>query len=428
MSILGDDDSLLGSTPSGSENNYVASLGRISGKALEANLLRNGIDLAFNGDLLYFKVSPVIAGSEADGEDGDPNYDSTLPAALAGTGIGINRDVPIYDLDVNSNIFTRELTVTNQLSIDNIVVNVPNTFTTTVGGIDIFIAGADIFHDRLNTANLDINDNYISSFNNSNITLDPNGTGRVEFLANTNITGDLVVGTALAPRNITISGNLSKQGSIFLGDDQVDEEGLLSENDTIIFNTDFTQSIIPGKDLTYNLGIDKSDSTPRRWSQLHSPDWTNITTGAWPGSGLRTPVLTVSDQLRLDGIMNKISAVQSNEDVELLPDTGIVYIERTKWQDSDITNLNNTALTIASTGTGYTRFEGTNGMVIPAGPTSDRRANPELGETRWNTTVPLDQYLESYDGSVWVLSTGGGEIVTQRLMEDLGFIYSAILG
>jgi hypothetical protein len=428
MSILGDDDSLLGSTPSGSENNYVASLGRISGKALEANLLRYGVDLAVNGDLLYFKVSPVIAGSEADGEDGDPNYDSTLPAALAGTGIGINRDVPIYDLDVNSNIFTRELTVTNQLSIDNIVVNAPNTFTTTVGGIDIFIAGADIFHDRLATANLDINDNYIASFNNSNITLDPNGTGRVEFLANTNITGDLVVGTALAPRNITISGNLSKQGSIFLGDDRVDDEGLLPENDTITFNTDFTQSIIPGKDLTYNLGIDKSDSTPRRWSQIHSPDWTNISTGAWPGSGLRTPVLTVSDQLRLDGIVNKISAVQSNEDVSLFPDTGIVYIERTKWQDSDITNLNNTALTIASTGIGYTRFEGTNGMVIPAGPTSDRRANPELGETRWNTTVPLDQYLESYDGSVWVLSTGGGEIVTQRLMEDLGFIYSAILG
>lgn len=417
MSILGDDDSLLGSTPSGSENNYAASLGRISGKLLSDNLLRNGTDLAFDTDLLYLKVSPVkgsLIVPPNQNEDGDPNY-----PGVAGTGIGINRDVPIYDLDVNSNIFTRELTVANQLAISNIVVNIPNTFTTTVGGIDIFIAGTDIYHDRLNTAGLDINDNYIASFNNLNITLDPSGSGTVEFLANTNIVGDLVVGTTPAPRNITISGDLSKQGNLILGDRIVD---------TITVNTDFAQSIIPGDDLRWSLGENTGDSSPRRWSQIHSTDWTNITTGAWPGSGLRPQVVVVSDQMRLDGVVNKISGVQSNEDIELLPDTGIVYIERTKWQDSDITNLNNTALTIASTGVGYTRFTGTNGMIVPAGPTADRRANPEVGETRWNTTVPLDQYLECYDGSVWVLSTGGGEIVTQRLMEDLGFIYSAILG
>jgi hypothetical protein len=416
MSILGDDDSLLGSTPSGSENNYVASLGRISGKALDANLLRNGIDLAVNGDLLYLKVSPVIKGSEADGEDGDPNYDSTLPAALAGTGIGINRDVPVYDLDVNSEIFTRELTVTNQLAIDNIVINAPNTFTTTVGGIDIFIAGADIFHDRLNTANLDINDNYIASFNNSNITLDPNGSGTVEFLANTNITGDLVVGTALAPKNINISGDLSKQGSLILGDRIID---------TITINTDFSQSIIPGDDLVWSLGENTGDSSPRRWSQVYASDWTTISTGAWPGSGLRTPVLTVSDQLRLDGIVNKISAVQSNEDVSLLPDTGIVYIERTKWQDSDITNLNNTALTFASTGIGYTRFVGDNAIVVPSGDNSQRRPNPDVGETRWNTE---EGYLECFDGTVWAISTGGGDEVTQTIMEDFGHAYTLMLG
>lgn len=416
MSILGDDDSLLGSTPSGSENNYVASLGRISGKALDANLLRNGIDLAVNGDLLYLKVSPVIKGSVEDGEDGDPNYDSTLPAALAGTGIGINRDVPIYDLDVNSNIFTRELTVTNQLSVDNIVVNAPNTFATSVGGIDIFIAGGEIFHDRLNTANLDINDNYINSFNNSNITLDPNGSGRVEFLANTNITGNLVVGTPLAPRNITISGNLSKQGNLVLGDRIID---------TITINTDFSQSIIPGDDIKWSLGENTGDSSPRRWTQIYATDWTPISTGAWPGSGLRTPVLTVSGQMRLDGLINKISTIQSNEDISLIPDTGIVYIERTKWQDSDITNLNNTALTFSSTGIGYITFVGTNAIVVPSGDNSERRPSPELGETRWNTE---EGYLECFDGTVWSISTGGGEEVTQSIMEDFGHAYTLMLG
>ena len=368
----------------------MSQLGRIGGQVLTDNLLRAGIDLAFETDLLYLDV--------------------------ANQRIGINRSVPVYDLDVDLEIVTNDLTVTTQLSIDNIVVNAPNTFSTSVGGIDVFIAGSDIYHARLLTANLEVNDNYIASYSNSNITLDPSGTGTVEFLANTNITGDLVVGTTLSPRNINISGDLSKQGNLILGDQILD---------TVTINTDFAQSIIPGDDLVWSIGENTGDSSPRRWSELHSPDWTNITTGAWPGSGLRPQSMTVSDQMRLDGVVNKISAIQSNEDISLLPDTGIVYIESTKWQDSDITNLLNTPLTLASTGIGYTLFAGDNAIVIPSGDNSERRASPEVGETRWNTEIG---YLECYDGSVWVISTGGGEEVTTNIMEDLGHVYTLILG
>ena len=91
----------------------------------------------------------------------------------------------------------------------------------------------------------------------------------------------------------------------------------------------------------------------------------------------------------------------------------------------NITNLLNTPLTIGSTGIGYTRFMGTNGIVIPAGTSGQRPPSPELGDTRWNIT---EQYLECFDGSVYVIATGGGDLVTQQFMEDLGFIYSAILG
>ena len=274
----------------------MSQLGRIGGQVLTDNLLRAGIDLAFETDLLYLDVT--------------------------NQRIGINKSVPVYDLDVDSEIVTNNLTVTTQLSIDNIVVNSPRTFTTSVGGIDIFIAGSDIYHDRLITANLEVNDNYISSFSNSNITLDPAGTGTVEFLANTNITGDVVVGTTLAPKNINISGDLSKQGSLILGDQIID---------TVTINTDFAQSIIPGDDLVWSIGENTGDSSPRRWAQVHSPDWTNITTGAWPGSGLRPQSMTVSDQMSLDGIINKISAIQSNEDILLNPNTGVVYVESVKF-------------------------------------------------------------------------------------------------
>jgi len=365
----------------------MSQLGRIGGQVLTDNLLRAGVDLAFETDLLYLNVT--------------------------NQQIGIRDSSPVYTLDVNNNIYTDDLTAVTQLAPGNLRFNAPNTISTSVGGIDVYINGSgDIFHDRLGTDNLILDGNLISSISNSNIVLDTNGSGTVELRADTNITGDLAVSG-----NINISGNLSNQGTLTFGDNQT--------IDTVTINTDFTQSIIPGDDLTFAMGADAGDSTARRWSQSHAPDWTYITTGAWPGSGIVPLSATISDQLTLDGIINKISATQSNDDVRLLPFTGITRIEATQWQNNDITNLLNTPLTFVSTGIGYTRFMGDNGVVIPAGTSGQRPASPELGETRWNVT---EQYLECYDGSVYLIATGGGDLVTQQFMEDLGFIYSAILG
>ena len=368
----------------------MSQLGRIGGQVLTDNLLRAGVDLAFETDLLYLDVT--------------------------NNRIGIKDSTPIYDLDVNSNILTNELTVTNQAALGNLRFNIPNTITTSVGGIDVFInGGGEIFHDRLrlgtNSNNLIFDGNQISSISNSNIVLDPNGSGTVELRANTDITGDLAV-----TGNITMSGNLTGLGTLTLGDQTID---------TVTVNTDFTQSIVPGDDVTYALGADAGDSSPRRWAELHSPQWQYITDGAWPGSGIVTLSATISDQLTLDGTINKISAIQSNEDILLNPDTGITDIENIRWQINNITNLSNTALTVAGTGIGYYQFAGTNGMVVPAGDNSQRRASPEVGETRWNTE---EAYLECYDGTVWAVSTGGGIDVTVEIMEDLGHVYTLMLG
>lgn len=364
----------------------MSQIGRIGGQALSDNLLRAGVDLAFETDLLYLDVT--------------------------NNRIGIKDSTPIYDLDVNSNIITNDLTVTTQAALGNIRINSPKTFTTSVGGIDVYInGGGEIFHDRLTTDNLLLDGNLISSTSNSNIILDPNGSGTVELMADTNITGNLDVSG-----NINMNGNLTGLGTLTLGDQTID---------TLTVNTDFTQSIIPGDDLTYALGADAGDSSPRRWAELHSPEWRYISDGTWAGSGLRPQRATISGQLTLDGVINKISAIQSNEDVLLNPDSGITYIERTKWEGNDLTNLNNTPLTLASTGTGYYVFADDNAMVIPAGDNSQRRLTPEVGETRWNTQ---EQYLECYDGSVWIVSTGGGEEVTDEIMNDLGNVYTLILG
>jgi hypothetical protein len=364
----------------------MSQLGRIGGQVLTDNLVRAGVDLAFETDLLYLDVT--------------------------NQRIGVRDSTPVYTLDVNNNIYTNDLTAVTQLAPGNLRFNSPETITTSVGGIDVYInGGSEIFHDRLVTSNLVLDGNLISSISNSNIVFDPNGSGTVQSLADTNITGDLAVSG-----NISMSGNLTGLGTLTFGDQTID---------TVTINTDFTQSIIPGDDITYAMGADAGDSSQRRWAELHSPEWQYITDGAWPGSGIVPLSATISDQLTIDGTINKISAIQSNDDILLSPDTGITYIERIKWEDSNITNLNNTPLTLATTGIGYYVFSGNNGMIIPAGPDIDRRASPDVGETRWNTD---QQYLECYDGTVWAVSTGGGIEVTQEIMEDLGYVYNLILG
>ena len=364
----------------------MSQLGRISGQVLTDNLSRAGVDLAFETNLLYLDVN--------------------------NQQIGIRDSTPVYTLDVNGNIRTTDLTVTTQAALGNLRINAPNTFTTSVGGIDVYInGGGEISHDRLATANLVLDGNLISSISNSNIVFNPNGSGTVELRATTDITGNLAVSG-----NISMGGNLTTLGTLIVGDSPID---------TVTISPDFTQSIIPGDDATYAIGADAGDSTQRRWSQIHAAQWQNITNGTWAGSGIVSPFVTVSDQVTIDGLLGKISAIQSNEDVWLNPYTGITRIENINWQVNDITNLLNTPLTFSSTGTGYVRFMDTTGFVVPAGTILQRRASPEVGETRWNTDL---DYLECYDGSVWAVSTGGGDLVTQQFMEDLGFIYSAILG
>ncbi len=377
---IGDGEDIGGIGLSGFEPSYVASLGRISGKALSENLQRNGVDLTFrnaptDADLLYLNVNDMR--------------------------IGINTDSPVYDLDVNNDILTTDLSITNQATIDNVIINSSGYFSTTTGPLHIMPTGAGtlITFERTTTDNLELNDNFISSFSNSNIVFDPNGSGTVEFQATTNITGDVGISG-----NVRVDGNLSAATNIIVGD---------SPLDIVTVVPDFTQSIIPGTDNTYELG-----KLTKRWSELQARDLSTTT--------LVSPLaVIISDQIRLDGIANTIFGVQSNEDIRLNPDTGVVYIESTKWQDNTITNLQNTPITFASTGTGYLRFMGNNAFVLPSGTDAERRPAPEVGETRWNTDL---NYLECFDGTVWTVSTGGGIEVTQEIMEDLGNVWTLVLG
>jgi hypothetical protein len=357
---------------------FVAQLGRISGPMLTENLLRNGADLAFETDLLYLNV--------VDGK------------------IGINTESPTYDLDVASDMLTTDLEATTNAYLDNIIVT-NNQFSTNLGGIIVrpLNSTPTVLFNQLATSSLTFNDNVLGSVSDQQIRLRSSTTGSVTNVIklenDTNVTGNLGVSG-----NVLLDGNLSPDGNIFIGD---------SPLDILQIATAIPQDLNPGTTLTYDLGL-----TDRRWGIVYSPDWTNITTI----SPFQT---TVNNQMFLGGSANSILATQTNADLIINPDTGITVIEQTQWEDSDITNLANTALRFSSTGIGYLRFQGTNAVVIPFGDTSNRPLNPEVGDTRWNTD---NDYLEVFDGTVYTLSTGAGESVTTEVMQDLGNVYTLILG
>jgi hypothetical protein len=318
----------------------------------------------------------------------------------------------------------------------------------------------------------------IGSLSNSNIVLDPNGSGTVELQATTNATGDVAV-----TGNITIGGNLVGRGTITVGD---------SPYDTVSVTPDLTQSILPGADAAYDIG-----STSMRWGSMYVPDWKQV-------NNLAPYRINVSDQTLIDGVANKISGTQSNEDISISPDSGITQIEQLRFNGSVITNLVNSGLTgtpgvlsiynpglgytdgqvislagtrfnitttgggaistisavdnisayigqgvfaliqgsntsaqftvsgytstnpmtFAGTGTGYLQFTGDGAISLPSGPTAERPTNPEVGDTRWNTDL---QYMECFDGSTYIIATGPGETINRAKMEELGNIWTLIL-
>jgi hypothetical protein len=87
-------------------------------------------------------------------------------------------------------------------------------------------------------------------------------------------------------------------------------------------------------------------------------------------------------------------------------------------------------LTLATTGTGFVKFAGQTGLVVPAGNNAQRLSTPELGETRYNTQAGAGLgFMETYnqDGE-WQRSAGAGDEVTEDILKDLADLYILVLG
>jgi hypothetical protein len=358
---------------------FVSQLGRISGHMLAPDLQRDGIDLTFRNrptdyDLLYLNVTDQK--------------------------IGINTDVPEHELDIPAVIRSTEV-IADSATIDRLVFQPASTITSLPGSaINIIPAGSDptVIFNRLGATSILFDENSILSENNSDIRFDPNGTGLVNIQSSARIREELnVVG------DIFITGDLALTGDLIIGD---------SPLDIVIIRTDLTQDIEPKFDLTYRLGNEE-----KRWSSTYIKEWQYIE-NILPDSAV------VNDAILLGGNQNAIQSIIPDQDLFITPDTGVYFIERLRIEENDILNLDNTPLTLSSTGRGYYKFSDSNAMLIPAGPSIDRPSQ-EIGDIRLNTDLG---YLEVFDGSVYIISVGEGDPVTEADIQDFGNLYTLILG
>ena len=120
---------------------------------------------------------------------------------------------------------------------------------------------------------------------------------------------------------------------------------------------------------------------------------------------------------------NQITNLVSSNDLEF--NASNTDINSVMFSDTTITNVVDNVLTINSTGTGYVKFAGTAGLVLPYGTNSNKPATPELGQTRYNTELG---FVEIWNGTEWSLISGASDAATEEEIAAETNLWAFVLG
>lgn len=201
-------------------------VGRISGPLLKQNLLRDGVDLAFETDLLYLDV---INGR-----------------------VGIKTTAPSNELQVVGTTRSTNLEVQTQADIATFSI-AGNTISSTNGTISLEPSGANavVYQAKMKTGNLQLSTNLIETLGtNTDLNIQTTGTGEVNINANVLVNGDLHA-----------TGTITADGNLTLGD---------TDTDSIDFNADIASNIIPNTTNFYDLGTDPTLPGGKEWRTVYS--------------------------------------------------------------------------------------------------------------------------------------------------------------
>jgi hypothetical protein len=326
----------------------MANVGRISGPLLKANLVRNGIDIAVETDLLYVDVNNLRIGVN----NAAPAYDLDITGTTQTTSL-LSGQATVDNVDIDGNditVLSGNLRLTGFDASAGVEANdlflTQNQLTTVASGDNILIdtntTSSVIINSRLtinDAANVDTKMSYGSlSFNGEtsealiettttdlDLQLSSNGLGIVVTNSNTQVgsgPGD--------PKDLTVTGNtflngnLTIDGNITIGD---------ADTDGITIGADFESNLVPNAASTYDLG-----TLTKYWRDAFIGDL-QLTT-------------------------NSLTTTVTNSDIRITPD-----------------------------GTGNAVIDTTKALVLPIGTSAERPADT-TGAIRWNTT---NENYEAFD-------------------------------
>lgn len=351
-------------------------VGRISGPLLKDNLLRNGVNLAFETNLLYLDV--------------------------VNRRIGVNTSTPTNELSVNGTTQTTNLTATTSANLATFTFS-GNTLSSTSNTINLLPSGLNpvVYQGTISVGNMSISGNTIAgSGTNTTLEITTTGTGVVQFNSDVTVYG-----------NLHATGNITADGDITLGN---------ATTDSIAFTGEVTSDIIPKLTNQYNLG---SASPDLRWNNVYT---NNLVTSTVNTTAISVPEMKTAN---LDIVGDTITAYTANTNINFeTSGTGGVVIGNLKFTNNSITNIAPNAVTqFTETGAGYVKVSGTFGVVIPVGDVSNRPAiiYQEVGMIRFNTELGL---VEVFNGTVWGSVAGSSSGVTQSTAQDIGVQTALTLG
>ena len=336
-------------------------VGRISGPLLKDNLLRNGVNLAFETDLLYLDV--------------------------VNSRVGIRTASPAYDLDVNGTTRTTNLYVSTE-TIGNITIQGnSSTISSTSSTITFSPQGTNptVYQGTALVGNLSLTGNIISSTDtNGTINFTANGSGGINLNSNVLVNG-----------NLHATGNITADGNITLGNETTD---------TISFTGEVNSDILPSQTDTYNLG--RGGVTPLRWNNIYAntANITNYSINNFTATSITTsgtPSLTISG--------NTISANGANTDINFVTfGTGGVKLGNLLFTGNTITNTSPNAVTTFEESGGTATFTGS----IASG-TGAVFTGSIAGNVLTVTSAPSNTFggSLSFDGSTAYLTMNPGFIV-----------------
>jgi hypothetical protein len=365
----------------------MSQFGRISGPLLAGNLLRNGTDLAFETSQLYLNVTGRTLGINTTG----PSNDLTV-GTIKNDGTATTSTIQTVNLintaTANIGNFTVATNTFQHLTSSiNIVPNPSSNPTTVTPG--------------LSTSSLYFSGNtLVTTVANDNVNISPNGTGQIA-MANTAGTVQVTVNA-----NLHAQGNITFDGNVTLGN---------QTTNLISFAAEVNSNILPSTAAAYDLG-----SSSLQWNAIYA---TTLNASA---SGVTSAISSTTSNIGNFTISGN-TVLNASNNASLLPSgTGLTKFNNINYlYGSTISNPLNTAFSLNSTNNGYIKFTGSSGTVIPTGTTSTRPTNPEIGTTRYNTTITAG---EVYNGTAWIPIGGTSAVLSQSQVTDIMWAWDLTLG